>query len=56
MVAVGRGKRAAPADTGRVSGAAAFRTQNQIRQNAQDMQDYLTDLGKWEKSIKKKDK
>ncbi|CAM9255617.1 unnamed protein product [Ectocarpus fasciculatus] len=37
-------------------GAAAFRVQHQIRQNAQDMQEYLTDLGSWEKSIKKKDK
>lgn len=37
-------------------GAAAFRVQNQIRRNAQDMQEYLADLGSWEKSIKKKDK
>lgn len=38
------------------AGAAAFRVQNQIRRNAQDMQEYLADLGSWEKSIKKKDK
>eukprot|EP00752_Nemacystus_decipiens_P011197 g9950.t1 len=37
-------------------GAAAFRVQSQIRRNAQDMQDYLTELGSWEKSIKKKDR
>ncbi|CAM9307352.1 unnamed protein product [Ectocarpus sp. 6 AP-2014] len=37
-------------------GAAAFRVQHQIRRNAQDMQEYLTDLSSWEKSIKKKDK
>ncbi|CAM9280418.1 unnamed protein product [Scytosiphon promiscuus] len=38
------------------SGAAAFRVQNQIRRNAQDMQEYLAELGSWEKSIKKKDR
>lgn len=37
-------------------GAAAFRVQHQIRRNAEDMQEYLTDLSSWEKSIKKKDK
>lgn len=37
-------------------GAAAFRVQDQIRRNAQDMQEYLTDLGSWEKKMKKKDK
>ena len=37
-------------------GAAAFRVQSQIRRNAQDMQEYLTELGSWEKSIKKKDR
>lgn len=37
-------------------GGAAFRVQNQIRRNAQDMQEYLADLGSWERSIKKKDK
>lgn len=37
-------------------GLAAFRVQNQIRRNAQDMQEYLADLGTWEESIKKKDK
>lgn len=38
------------------NGAASFHVQNQIRRNAQDMQEYLADLGSWEKSIKKKDK
>lgn len=37
-------------------GAAAFRVQHQIRRNAQDMQEYLSDLSSWEKSIQKKDK
>lgn len=37
-------------------GAAAFRVQSQIRRNAQDMQEYLAELGSWEKSIKKKDR
>lgn len=37
-------------------GVNAFRVQDQIRRNAQDMQEYLADLGTWERSIKKKDK
>ena len=30
--------------------------QNQIRQNAQEMQDYVADLNKWQKDVKKRDK
>ncbi|CAM9595111.1 unnamed protein product, partial [Hapterophycus canaliculatus] len=45
-----------PAYANNGPGAAAFRVQNQIRQNAHDMQEYLTELGSWEKSIKKKDR
>lgn len=56
MVTQGKGENAGPAGPGCGGGAAAFRVQNQIRQNAQDMQEYLADLGNWEKSIKKKDK
>lgn len=50
----GKGARAAGGNDSH--GAGAFRVQNQIRRNAQDMQEYLADLGSWEKSIKKKDK
>ncbi|CAN0518945.1 unnamed protein product [Laminaria digitata] len=50
----GRESRGDAGSNGR--GGAAFRVQNQIRRNAQDMQEYLADLGSWERSIKKKDK
>lgn len=54
MAMAGRGGQPAYANDG--PGAAAFKVQNQIRRNAQDMQEYLTELGSWEKSIKKKDR
>lgn len=58
MVPMGRqDEHAASTTSGRGGGAAAaFRVQNQIRQNAQDMQEYLADLASWENSIKKKDR
>ena len=43
-------------DESSFDGATAFRVQDQIRRNAQDMQEYLTDFGNWERSIKKKDR
>jgi RNA polymerase II-associated protein 3 len=34
----------------------AFKVQAQIRQNATEMQDFLKDLGSWEKNIKQRDR
>lgn len=37
------------------SSADCFRVQRQIRENAQEMQDYLSELRQWEKAIERKD-